>query len=295
MAFLYPAASISIIKGNAFYRIKAQAVDAQDSSLTSLGPGDLIPVDVGFSAIAVGPESDYEKYELFYSDPTAPGGVQKIPFSKDAPFIGRITADNATAFPGSDGELGKVFIRIADIGTLQSATSGAPAEVAIAEALADIIVYTGEVPSFLPTKRVPKIRSSNVSLEIPLLVPYSFLIPGYGRRLLSVTLNKMSIPVATVISATVEGIRLYNPLVSTAAGDGLILSGKTVDQLSITELLASTVVPNTPDTLSFAYNADVDGDGYFDMYRVFVTTDVNVLASDSQRGQGFRVNLEVRD
>ena len=295
MSFKYPPASVSIIKGNNFYRIKAQAVDAISSPLTAIGPGDLIPVDVGFSALAVGPESDYEKYELYYPDPTAPGGVQRFPFSKDFPLMQSIVADNTVPYEDSNGEPAKAFIRIADIGTLESSNTGAGDAPRIAEALADLIVYTGEPPNWVPTKRYPNRRSSNV----PLLDAKnkSYHIPGYGRRIFTMECNKMFAGAATV-TATVFGSRLYNPLVSASAPPLNVLSGRTVVQKISKELLAATAVvgANGNSPLIYSYNAEAPGSfGYFDFYTVVLDSDTDINPSDFFRGQGFHLTMEVRD
>jgi hypothetical protein len=294
MAFSFPQASISILKGNDFYRIKAQAVDTISSPLTALGPGDLIPVNVGFSAIAVGPESDYEKYELLYRDETAPGGIQRMPFSKDAPFIGNITADNAQEYPNGNKEKAIVFIRIADIGTLESSNTGGGAVARIGEALADLKVYTNKNPVQVATKRYPNKRSSNVILKAA--KNSAFYIPGYGRRIFTTECAKMLEGLANV-TATVFGIRLYNPLVSSTLPALLELSGRTAVQKTVTELLPATAVAgvNGNFPLVFSYNADVDGKGYFDFYEVLLDSDTDINPSDYDRGRGFHLTMEVRD
>jgi hypothetical protein len=291
MAFTYPEAKISIIAGNGFYRIKAQAVDTASSSLSALGPGDLIPIDVGFSAIAVGPESDYENYELFYADKTAPGGLQRIPFSPKCPIVGRISADNDTEYPDSGGEKAKAFIRIVDNGTLNGFIDGDLSANRIAEALADIIVYTGSVPASIPTCRVPGKRSAYIATDSA--QSQNFWMPAYGRRILSLSASNAG---GNAVTAAVSAVRLFRPLLSTTVVPAQEpLSGKTAFQITTTVLVASAPVPSAPLAFDFSYNADTDGLGYFDFVRVSIGTDSSALPSDSFRGIGVYINMEVRD
>ena len=303
MAFQFNAASISVIKGDDFYRIKARSIDQASAGLeTELGPGDLIPIDTGFSAIAVGPESDYDKYELVYFNDL--GGVQVIPFSTDRPFVGNIPVDNTTEYPDSGGELKKAYIRIADPSTADGRLANAAAAGRVAVTIADIIVYTKAPPTVLPTKRYPNRRSSNIAV-LPIVEEY-FYIPGYGRRELLVEASKVLVPDVTTVSLRVDGSRLYQPFASnpldTVTGT---LLGKVLVQSLVTNLLVLTALPNTAPlvapltndfaSLSFGYNAEIDGLGRFDFYRATITSSATRRPEDFYAGMGVHLNMEVRD
>jgi len=283
MSFTYPAASISVIKGNGFYRIKANSVAVVGNVLTSVGPGSLIPIDVGFNGIAVGPESDYEKYELLYIDPTAPGSIQVIPFSKDSPILGRVTSDNAEAYPGADGEKGKAFVRIADFGSFRGA-----------QCITDLLIYTGAEPSQLPTKRSPKRKSANVNIVIS-GEGSSHYFPGYGRRIATIgaARNVSGTDVTMVTKGYVLGARKDFSTAAVTAG----VAGREVDptQALVEIELDSQVVTAANDWIYFQHNADTDG--YFDFYGVTLTgTVASNIADATEFGyRGFLLSVEMRD
>ena len=298
MSFNYAPASTSIIKGNGFYRIKANSIDLTGGNEPKIGPGDLIPIDVGFSAIAVGPESDYENYELIFVDPIAPGSVQVIPLSKSVPFVGSVTADNSTPYPnsgaGTGGDIGgepaKAFVRIADKGTLLERIV-LPGKIVnrTAFAVADLIIYTGVPPVQLIKERTPKKRASVVPLSSG--NPNNFYIPGYGRKHFTLSLLNAppGVPIGAVVSATLTGLRFFYPLDSTPG----TTTGKVVEAPTRTILMPSAVVPSDlQNEFVFAYNAESGGKGFFDFYWLEVISDTAVLPSD---GVGFRVSMEVRD
>lgn len=288
--FTYPSASTSIIKGNGFYRIKAQPNELGNVAITDIGPGSLIPIDVGFSAIAVGPDSDYEKYTLFYVDPTAPGGVQKIPISKDRPLIGSVASDNAAAYPQSEGEKAKAFIQIADYGSFGSNKARFDAgtlDQKIAECNVDLLIYTGVVPPYLPTKRAPRRYSGSIDLMSAFTL--KFPIPGYGRRIMSCKLSRR-------LSAGTASVELFGYTLSPILEDSKTASkGRVVidtDSFHIKTLLGSGIF-TSGSSERFTHHHNSDKDGYFDFYSAEVVSTVN-NGSDSNDGS-FYLNLEVRD
>ncbi len=282
MSFDYPAASISVIKGNGFYRIKAQSVEATGAVLSAIGPGSIIPIDVGFNGIAVGPESDYERYELLYIDPTAPGGVQRFPFSKDFPLVSRIVSNNAEAYPNADGDLAKAFVRIVDFGSFQGA-----------EALTDLIIYTGAPPQQVPTKRVPKRNSANV--DILSGGGFTHFFPGYGRRIVTVAAarNVSGTDVTMTTTGYVLGARKDFTTASIAAG----IAGRQVDfgNARVQIELDQQVVTAANNWIYFQHNADTDG--YFDFYGINLAGTVASDISDpTEFGfRGFLLSVEMRD
>jgi hypothetical protein len=304
MSFSYSPASTSILKGNDFYRVKARSIDQNSAGLeTELGPGDLIPIDVGFSAIRVGPESDYENYELIYFD--ALGVIQVVPFSAKSPFVGSVPVDVSSPYAQGDGETKKAFIRIADSSTANGALLPSAGAGRIAVTIADIIVYTGAAPTFVPTQRIPNRRSANTTV-LP-LVPLFFYIPGYGREDLVVEASAMMIPdVDNAVTMAVDGLRVYHPFASNIADTitGTML-GKALIQTTVTNLFAATALPLTAPVavpltqefpaLSFGYNAKRASTGYFDFYRVTLRSNSTERPKDFYAGMGVHLSMEVRD
>lgn len=288
MAFTYPPASADILAGvSNFYRIRGETIDVVGSAFADVAPGDLIPINVGFSAIVVGPESDYEKYELFYPDPLAPGGLQSIVFSRDAPFIGNITADNSTTYGGTN-QLKQAFIRIGDNGPMIGTfINGA---FTLADASVDLIVYTGKPPNQLATQRVVKRREGNVALVAGI---NRYYIPGYGRNYFRVSCDRQLVGAAPILSVKAEGITIHLPMYSSDIINPN-LSGKSSTQLEQTEILPDTPLGPVAG-IPITHVHDATKDGFFDFYEVTITSDVVLLPSDFNDGRGVHLDMEVRD
>lgn len=292
MSFSYAPGSRSTIEGNGFYRIKAQPIEGSFATptLANIGPGSLIPIDVGFSAIAVGPESDYEKFELLYPDPTAPFGVQRMPFSKDRPLIGKVTSDNVGVYPDANGQIAQAFVRIADLGSVQTASStpNGPLVSAsrIMESWVDLQIYTGAPPSSFPTKRVPNRRTGFIDISTG-AVDFTYLIPGYGRRILEAWATRGL--AGASVDMTLSGI-INGPVLEGLAGNG---NGRTVARQGIhhqTDILAGPTTVSGATRFRHHHNADTNG--YYDYYELLVT---NVSADLPATINNFFVSMEVRD
>lgn len=300
MSFNYPNASTSIINGAGFYRVKARSIDRDSVGLENeLGPGDLIPIDVGFSAIAVGPESAYDKYELIYFDNS--GGISVIPFSTKRPFVGDIPTNNAEEYVDGGKEKRKAFIRIVDPSTANGSLAVTAGVSRIAVVFADVIIYTKTPPTTLPTSRAPLRRSANIPTIT--FIPVDFFIPAYGRKILTVEGSVMKVPdVDNDVTMTVSGIRIYHPFYSDPLSSEEKMRGKAMSQATQTELLPATALPNTTPAvpklfdpaLSFGYNAEQDAKGYFDFFRVTLIG-ATKRPEDYPEGRGVHLNMEVRD
>lgn len=288
MSFSYPKASVGVTSGNKFYRIRGETIDVAGSGFADVAPGDLIPINVGFHGIAVGPESDYERYELLYTDPLAPGELQSVMFSKDTPFIGGVPSDNSSNYGGLTVPK-LAFVRIADSGTRNG---GGPR---IADASVDLVVYTGAPPSHPNTGRTHKRREGNVPITGGANV---FYIPGYGRSYFRAAVSSQAMPIADLTGVQVFGNNLHLPMYSNASfTPGL--SGKILVQLEKVELLPSTPIVNPFDPSTFdqatVYVHDARVKGYFDFYEVIIQATGDYLPSSSPTGRGVHVSMEVRD
>lgn len=291
MSFNYPAASISIIKGKDFYRIKADAANLTGLSAPQIGPGDLIPIDVGFAGIAVGPQSDYDRYELFYPDPVARSSYQRIEFSVKYPLLGRFDVDNSEQVPGTDGEASKAFIRPIGV-PIQNFTG-----TELINAVTDVIVYTGSPPSSAGTHRVPRVFEGYPSLTNAGL--NFFYVPCFGRRHLSAHVFMQGFPVP---AATIEvlGMRSFMPLAAGGPPAPGSPNGRAAAIATDVQLLAPAAIPVTgAQATSFSYDCITGGKGFFDYLQVRIVTDQNVVPSDYFFGapgsQGCHLIMEARD
>jgi len=286
MSFSYPNAGIAIINGKDFYRIKADALNLTGGNTPSVGVADLIPIDVGFAGISVGPESDFDKYELFYPDPVAPGNYQRIEFSSAHPLIARFDVSNFEESPDTDGEKAKAFVRPLGIAARDFSSGD------LINAISDIVVYTRNAPSQIATKRAPKISEG-----FPRLYSASFnyfYIPCFGRRYLGAHafVSGFPLPVATM---EVIGLRSYLPLTFSVSDTGQASSFVTEVQL----LAPASLPAGGVEAESFGYDCVTGGKGFFDFLMVKIATDQNAVPSDYFLGapgsQGFHLIMEARD
>jgi hypothetical protein len=273
-AFNYPPASASTLAGNGFYRINALQFPGLPGGL-EVGVGDLIPINVGFNAIAVGPDSDFDKYELYYPDPLADGDLQQALFSAKNPFIGLISPDNVAEYPNTFGEKAIAFVRpIVSPNPAAFTQLGSNPEV-------DIIVYTKALPSVLPRGRVDKNCTGYIPVGASPILPVHS-ISGYGREHFQCLLANETL--SSSVDVIVQGINADYPANQ---------SGGIAEKVLEYELVASTTV-SAGDRFKYVHNSRVDG--FFDFFSVIVTTaGSDILPSDSTSQQSIWLSLEVRD
>lgn len=291
MSFVYPAASLSIIRGKDFYRIKAEAVNLINSLAPEIGPGDMIPIDVGFAGISVGPQSDYDRYELFYPDPIAQGNYQRIEFSTKHPLLGRFDIDNKEQVPASNGEVAKAFIRPLGVPASDFTNS------LIINALTDVIVYTGAPPSQIPIHRAPRVFEGDPAITNAGL--NYFFMPCFGRRHLSAHVFASGFPVPTV-TFEVLGLRSFMPLVAGGPGGPGSQNGRSAEFVTDVRLLAPAAVPVFgTQAASFGYDCITGGKGFFDYMQVRIVSNQNVVPSTTFLGapgsQKLHLIMEARD
>jgi hypothetical protein len=273
-AFKYPPPSQGTLDGNSFYRVNALAVGGKNSDVSI---GDLIPIDVGFNAIVVGPDSDYEKYELYYPDPLAEGTLQQVAFSADSPFIGAVFPNGVAEYPGTNGQKALAFVR--------------PVESPLAFPFlgidsnpeTDLILYTGTPPIQLPRGRVVKNRRGFVPVGAPGpgLIRANHSMPGFGRGYFGAHVKNRTL--AQSIDVIVQGITSYYP--ASTAG--------TANSIIDTTLVASVAVAAGGE---LRYQHDSRVDGFFDYFVVNITTGgADILPSDSATQQSIFLSMEVRD
>jgi hypothetical protein len=280
MTFSYPTAEQSIQKGNRVYRVKAQAIELQASGLTPLGPGSLIPINVGFSAIAVGPESAFSDYELYYPDALAPGGIQRVPFGVGAPFIGSVPTDNDGVYPLAPKQKAVAFVRVKNKGPVrqnQYIAGAAAFTDGIAECHTDLLVYTGAPPAFIPSKRTPISYQGFVPLTAS-GVPTNYYVPGYGRRFCYLDVSGQDADAGETIDITLRGYRLWTrpdfvsaAIIDGSAGRAWSKTGSISAQLGFgTELYTAQVV-GAQGRWEHHHNAETTG--FYDFYELEINGD----------------------
>jgi hypothetical protein len=270
MPFVYPAASKSILEGSDFYRISRLAFVNEEDTVF----GSLIPIDVGFNALAVGPDSGFDNYECYYPDPLSPGGIALACFSTGAPFIGAVAPDASSDYQDSNGVRKLAYVRPSRALIL----SGDGLDGDNVVPLIDVIAYTGKLPPALAQERSP-IRKDGYFETKSSPFGRGHAIPGFGRKAFTATVRNDT---AEVVNIAIEG---------KIAANGAMFA----DPFGIpieTELLASVAVASGGGKLTFAHDAVLDG--YFDYYVVKADSASPTLPSDGTPTALF-ISMQVQD
>lgn len=270
MPFEYPLASKSILEGNEFYRITRSSYEGDSETVF----GSFIGIDVGFNAITVGPDSDFDNYVIYYPDPLSPGGIAQANFSTGAPFIGAISPDASGVYEGTFGVPKIAYVRPTQAMILAPPDLGGD----FALPVMDIIAYTGKIPPVLPSERSVK-KIQGYFKTAPAATGRGHAIVGFGRK--SFTANVVNNSAGT-IDVLIYGVML---------GNGPLDSGDVIGYAEKHPLLASTAVL-TGDSLSFAHDSRIDG--YFDYFLLEASGVATSLPSDGPATAVY-ISMEVQD
>ena len=157
-------ASKANIAGQEFFRLTETATSS----------GDIFEIDIAATTIAVGPESDFSRYDIFYLDEN--NVLRKMLVSVDQPLTLTVQVNNAQNFPGTNIPARLIVI---------------PNEIYMPESLSDegnnvlfppvidLLFFTGTDPVAVQ-RRSPKL------IRTPIRIASSannqaILIPTYGR------------------------------------------------------------------------------------------------------------------
>jgi hypothetical protein len=274
MPFQYPAASKSILVGSDFYRITRLSLLSGEETVF----GSLIPIDVGFNAIAVGPDSGFDNYEIYYPDPLAVGGIGKGSFSSGAPFIAKVTPDAFGTFESAFQAPSIAYVRPSRSLILGGDALGGD----FVNPLIDIIAYTGALPPTVSQERSPIRRDGYFSTK-PAATGRGHAIEGFGRKAFSAVIKNNTLLVGGQdVTISITGLVVG---MGSMAGDPF---GKPIE----TELQAAIVLPKGGGELVFGHDAVLDG--YFDYYVVDASSAVEHLVSDGSDLSLF-ISLQVQD
>jgi len=275
MSFAYPVSSESILKGQNFYRIRAPISilfgGTKEDSPENFSIGDLAPIDSPVFAVAVGPDSDFFRYEIIYPDQLAQGGVNTAVLTPVNPLVLPAGVDLSTQYVDTSTEK-KIFIRACD---------WLPNGGQVTQPIIDLIVYTKTPPTVYPTKRTPKKFTLATELSVGTV---GFRFPVSGRQEASMRFFQ-SIGGAA-ISWAIEGRKIFG------------YQGGTPSPIERFEVLPSTAVPAaTPQPFAdglFTYTPQVHG--YYDELEVLITSDTVHDPSSSDTAFALAVlDIQLRD
>jgi hypothetical protein len=278
MPFTYPSANQSILEGNEFYRITRLAFSDEENAVF----GSLIPVDVGFNALVVGPNSSFDNYECFYPDPLADGGIAVANFSTGSPFIGAVAPSPSAKYEGETFDTPKIaYIRPRNVLVpLEVATPGVgPFFDDFPTPLIDIIAYTGKLPPSLPQERAVVSKGGYFKTD-SIAAGRGHTIEGFGRKAFTANIRNNSIVTVDVV---IKGVMVGNGPIDPGAGPFGVPESHV--------LVASTAVV-TKTSLSFGHDAVADG--YFDYYVVEASSATPTLPSDGTATAVY-ISMEVQD
>jgi hypothetical protein len=261
MSFDYPPSQQSVIVGQDFYRIRAPLSifygTIKQKLTQNFSIGDLAPVDSPIAAIAVGPDSDFYRYEVIYPDSLTESSINRSLLTPVNPFVLPTNGvDLSSPYAGTE-QLKKVFLRGLDwlYGT---GSFDFP--------IIDLIVYTKGPPTQFPTLRNPK--RYILPLQLFSAQDNSIFVPIFGRNEVSVRLSLNSALAAASVSWEIEGANYLgvNPV-----------GGQDVGDYNRFLLQASAAVPaGTPQPLGsgFFYYTPA-AFGRLDELRIRITSDTD--------------------
>ena len=273
MAFQYPLASKSILEGNEFYRIKRLAYEGDSETIF----GSFIGIDVGFNALAVGPDSSFDNYQCFYPDPLVEGGIALANFSVGAPFVATVAPDASSPYQNAYNVPKLAYVRPTQALILDPTTAaGTSGDLEIP--VMDMIAYTGRLPPAFPMER-SVLKKQGFFRTTATVADNGHVITGFGRK--SFTANVVNNS-AVAVDVVIYGVMIGDP--------ELIANPFGVAEKH--ELLASTAVASGGGSLSFPHSAVQDG--YFDYYLLIATSASPTLPSNGSATAVY-ISMEVQD
>lgn len=256
--------------------------------------GVSVEVDVGASAIFVGPDSDFACYGVYYFDPSTDYKViQLATINANRPFVGRLAA-NLTEMPTPLVSRTVSGVKIDPRARL----------VIVPEDGFDRVGFSASVPEpilggFLNpridliianTERIPVVVGRSESkidfaLKLPdfATVPVTgYLVPCYGRRELTISAGWVEGGAAPgpAPTVTVQGIRSTNN-----------------DSTLQDALLTGVAIGGLVDTLLHYVADDPAGTGAYDYLIIFVFTAAGFAGSNPEDHDsgGFRMQIALKD
>lgn len=259
--------------------------------------GDIFRIDQSVQAIAIGPQSDFSEYTIYYLD-SALQVAQELVINPDQSWVGRLGAREDITYPNSNTQGSIIAVPrnlfIPDAFIPQFADANV-----VYRPRVDLLFYSKGAQQ-VPDKRPPRIWRS--ALNIPADPPNSSLeslFPVYGARQWQFRLLQAQ-AAADDYTVRVRGYKFMFP-----TGDAPIDNALIVDLLA--ETAATTLTGS--QNIGMVWDADtgvpvftslglsvVAAGGYYDYIGVTVTTD-DVAGNDPSLFQtgGAQIFFEARD
>jgi len=260
----------SVLSGQNYYRI-----------LSEFTSSDIVfPVENSMTAALVGPESDFDEYDLTFFDPTT-STVQKIVVTKDRPWFGRLDSLPSSLLPNGVPNVISVSPRnLFDAVSLAEA-SGADSPIVKIPTIDFVVYFGGDLPQAAGRS------SRRITLPVSVLLDKasSVIIPVFGRATWSIALLRNGNSGAFTFG--VQGLRLIRTV------------NLGSQSAQVVALKVATVLPTNPpnqDKVSVDHVHNSSLAGYFDYVVGTVTASggaSNVPAAST--GGGLQIIFDARD
>lgn len=286
---LQPTTATNVIVNNAqeVFRIKQDVVNN----------GDIFRIDQSVRAIAVGPQSDFSEYSIYYLDSPIQAAEELI-VNPDQSWVGRLDAKENVTYPNSD-VLGSLIAVPKNL-YIPDAIPSSFDRTLIYPPRVDLLFYTQGAEQ-VPDKRPP--RTWRTALNIPADPPLSSqetLFPVYGARQWQFRLLQAQ-AVANDYNVSIFGYKFMFPTGDSPINNALIrdkIGEVTTQTLTGAQSIGMVWNATTGAAIftSFGTGPAVAAGGYYDYIGVGVSTD-NVNGNDPASFQtgGAQLFFEARD
>jgi hypothetical protein len=266
-------ATSAVLSGAGFYRL------FDDDPVL----GRLYEIQQSCRALVIGPESDFDQYDVYYLDPIAPHQIQRAILTPDRPWVAPVNVDLVGGYPsevpGKPSIPGGIFVTPSNqFATFVPGASPPYPNRLQVSARVDILAYTGTLPPILP-KRARRLLQATVGLSGTGENPLYF--PVYGRRSYDVFVG---FPVGGAPANSVD-----------VTINGIVLGVSEGDYAPIELMSATTISTAGTPRLKFYYDVETSGSlGRFDLLEV-ILDNTNVLDPWNGKDQGLDFRLELAD
>ena len=261
----------------------------------ALGNGDIFSIDQSVRSIAVGPQSDFSRYTVYYFDPLTAQTVNLTTIDKRQPYVNDLKVRLDQKYTGTQAGVrdrlpGKLIVTPGEL-FIPSAFFTAPGTNTTFLPQIDLLFNTTP-PQSISTARTPKIIRSALQLASAV---NRVRIPVYGRKTWSVSVvYAFTTPnTITVVDLDVLGYRFSFPSGNTASDTPIVVNTLGATASMTTKALGNSV-GMTYDAEAASANANNGARGYFDYIELVIEVDGAIDPSASALG-GVQVFFDGRD
>lgn len=224
MTYPQPSSVDPVLGGQEFFRLNTLVAS----------PGDIYESEVGSLGLAVGPDSDFANYVVFYYDENNATSVSQLSVSPDRDTLGRVDARNEIVYPGAGSRRGRILISLGDIydpSILPSQFNIIVSEDSIeyVTPVIDVLQYFINEPSVTPQRSDREYRFEYMKPPVVATKSSYIIVPTYGRKsgCMTVTNNDGTNIVTTSVygmklttNAAAAQSTLYTAAIAAAGGQG---------------------------------------------------------------------------